>query len=174
MAAPRFNIGMVVSTFLSALAQYVDDIQTGIVARGRRETSKTFTGAEVGVIRIDGIPLKAAKLYQIYTSSLRMALTSGETGIVQARIDVTGAAATTSSTIIGAWEGGHTSAFTPVNSPVLVAEYVPVSDVTLSVLLTLSRTGGANNITLSGSATQPICLYVKTLGFDPGDTGVDI
>jgi hypothetical protein len=163
-------------THYQNLAEDVDNTllnRYGVIRRWRRETDKTFTGTEVGVVRIDNIPFKANVFYTVETNSLKMTVVSGETGIVRARLSTSGAA-TTSSAQIGSAEGNANTAFTPVQSPVLVAEYAPGSDVTGSVLLTLARSGGSGNVTLGGSSTQPILLMVKAWGKNPGTSGVDI
>lgn len=146
-----------------------------VLARTERSSDKAFTGTEVGVLRLDNISLTSGRLYLISTSSVRMGGTAGESGVLSLRIDTTGSAATTSSTVIGTYEGTFvTNAFIgAITDGVAAAYYAPSSDVTLSVLLTVSRSGGSNNITVQ-AGTRKFYMWVSDVGVDPGNTGVVI
>ena len=143
-----------------------------LIAYGQRTTDKTYTGTEVGVIRLDNVSMLAGYRYWITTSNLRLNVTSGETGHCNLRYN-TGGTATTSSTVLTAASGNANSAFTPVQSPIISCTLAPGA-ATVSILLCLSRSGGSNNVTMTGSSTQPIELYVWCAGPDPGDSGTDI
>lgn len=148
----------------------------GVIARGNRTSDKTYSGTEVGVLRLDDIPLLAGRAYAITTSSLRLQLaTAGNTALTQLRYTTDGSTPDpTASTILQAADVNADSAFMPANNATLTGYYFPVSDTTFSVVLTLSRSGGAGNITMSGSATRPIDLMIIDLGPAPSDTGTDI
>jgi hypothetical protein len=162
---------------ISTLADQVEETLLtcyGVVARGRRETSATTAGAvERGVLRLDGVDLKGGIFYTVELNTVEVAVTSGETAIMHARLSTSGAA-TLASASIGYAQSNANAAFVPRQGPTLVAEYAPSSDVTVSVLLTLGKSGGVNNAVMAGSSAQPICLYVKAWGVDPGDSGVDV
>lgn len=145
----------------------------GTIAYGNRQTDKTFTGTEVGVLRLDNLVTYAGRRYYIETSNLRLVVTSGETGKANIRASTAGAA-TTSSTILTGAEVSANTPFTPAGSPPMKISWVPGASTTASVLLTVLRSGGSNNVTMTGSSTQPIEMYVVDGGIDPGDTGVDI
>lgn len=166
-------------THFQNLATDVDTVLTtkfGVIARWRRETSKTFLaspGTELGVVRIDGVALLGGIYYTIETNSLSITSVSGETALSNARLS-TGGAATIASAVIGYVEANCSTAFSPRQSPTLVAEYAPVSNVTASVLLTITRSGGTGNTVMNGSATQPIILMVKAWGKAVTPSGTDI
>lgn len=146
----------------------------GILGRWRRETNKTSTGGtETGIVRIDGIPFLANVYYTIETNSLDCTVVSGETGYVNARLSTAGAA-TGASAQLGSTPVNANSGTSPRNGVILVAEYAPVANATGSVLLSVGRIGGAGNVTVNGSSTQPIILMIKAWGKNPGVSGVDI
>lgn len=161
-----WNDTIYVQTFPNAL---------GMIARGNRTTSKTFSGTEVGVIRLDSVAVLANRAYLIMTSSLDVQVaTAGDTGLVRIRFTTDGSSATTSSTLMFEADVNANSTFVPANSAVMNVVYIPGSDLNLSVLLCLNRSGGAGNVTMNGSATKPIEIYVIDMGPAPADTGVDI
>lgn len=151
----------------------IDDKAGRIIAFGQRVTSKTYTGTEVGVLRLDSVPLVAGRRYIFETSSLEMSTVSGETGKANFRINTAGTATTSSTLLIGA-TGNANTAFSPTQGPTVRVSYSPGSTGNVSLLLTLLRSGGSGNVTLTGSSTQPIEMYVIDHGPDPGDSGVDI
>lgn len=144
-----------------------------VIAYGNRQSDKTFTGTEVGVLRLDNVPMRTGYRYLIMSSSLRIGCSSGETGKANLRYSTSGSAGT-SDTLLTAVEANANTAFTPVQSPALIVSFTPGANVTFSCLITLLRSGGSSNVTMTGSATQPIELYVLVAGPDPTDTGVDI
>lgn len=176
MAAPRFQIGMVVSTFLNALAQWMDDTRTGVIARGKRITASTGTTTEVGVLRIDGIPLSAGKTYRIATGALLLDTTvNNDTVDVRIRYDTTGSSATTSSTTI---PGGLCRRRLADNAVAetgqITLTYTPTADETLSAMLTVGRFAGSGTVVIFADATATTELFVEDYGTDTGDQGVDI
>jgi len=143
-----------------------------LLAYGQRVSDKTFSGTELGVLRLDSISCRTGYRYMVMTSNLRVNVTSGETGKANLRYSTSGSAGT-SDTVLITMESNANSAFAPNQSHVMCCSIAP-GTVTLSVLLTVARAGGSNNVTMTGSATQPIELYVFMAGPDPTDTGVDI
>jgi hypothetical protein len=142
------------------------------IAWGQRTSSVTFTGTEIGVLRLDSVSLQAGYRYEVRTSNLRVNMTSGETTKLFLRVNTAGTA-TTSSTVLVSAEGNANSTFTPAQAPVLSVTYAPGA-VTASFLISLGRSGGSNNTTITGSSIQPIEMWIVNLGTDPGDTGVDV
>lgn len=151
----------------------IDDPAGRMIAFGQRLTSKTYSGTEVGVIRLDAVPLITGRRYLFMTSSLELQTVSGETGKASFRINTAGTATTSSTLVVGA-TGNANTAFSPTQGPVVCASYNPAASGNVSLLLTLTRTGGSGNVVLNASATQPIEIYVFDCGADPGDTGIDI
>lgn len=143
-----------------------------MLAWGQRVTDKVSTGTEVGVLRLDSIACQTGYRYELKTCPLRINVTGGETGKASMRYSTAGNAGTSDTVITGA-ESNASGSFAPNNSHSINATLAP-GTVTLSVLLSLTRTGGSNNVTMTGSSTQPIEMWVSMGGPDPTDTGVDI
>lgn len=175
MAAPRFSIGMVTSTFLNAAAQYVDEIRTGVIARGKRSTTSTGASAAQGVLRIDGVPLVGGRMYRIYTATWTVLSTvAADRATVGLTYTTTGTAATTASSILRRWNSAAIASIIDGLSGDIAAVYVPSVDETLSVMLYHQRLSGTGVITMVGSPGFEVELYVEDCGVDTGDVGVDI
>jgi hypothetical protein len=146
----------------------------GIIARGNRATaSSSATTTEIGVLRLDSIPVVSGRAYRIWTSPMQ--LYSNVAGdVVAARIRVsTSGAATTASTVLGIalTSSAQTSTGTiQPESRAMSEVYVASSTTTLSVLLSLARNTGTGN----GQILVGEDLVVEDIGVDPGDTGVDL
>lgn len=153
-------------------AQYNTDIKKRI-ARGLRTTDSSTTTTEVGVVRLDGVPVKAGRTYTISTNSLSpLSGTANDYAGLKIRVSTTGTA-TTSSTALIVTQGRITGANGNESWGVSVT-YNPAADETLSILLTVSLVSGTGSASVSGSATIPIELWVDDMGADPGNTGVSI
>lgn len=154
--------------------QWVPETGT-ILAYGERTSDKVFTGTEIGVLRLDGVQMFAGYRYIIRSSVLGLSMsTSGDTGQAFLRYRTDNNPAGTGDTIMQQADVNANSTFVARNSCTFSEPYVASANGTLSVLLSLGRSGGAGNITMSGSATRPIRLYIEQGGKDPGDTGVAI
>lgn len=139
----------------------------------KRVTSKTFTGTETGVVRLNAVALLGGYRYVIQTSSLIIGTVSGECGKANLRYSTSGTAGT-SDTILGAVEANANSGTRPVQGPILSVTYAPGANVSFSCILTLLRSGGSGNVSITGASDQPIELWITCVGPDTGDTGVDI
>jgi hypothetical protein len=174
MPAPTFAPGVLTSTDLDALAQYVDDVRTGILARGRRSSGSSTTTTEVGVLRVDDVPIRANHLIKVWTSPIFVHSTVS-TDVVAALVRYTtdGSTPTTSSTALGRVQIqiGNTS-FPP--AIVFQLFYVPASDQTFSALLTVSRITGSGTVDLVNTAGLDLDLCIEDCGIDTGDVGVDV
>jgi hypothetical protein len=145
-----------------------------IIARARRTTTSTTTTTEVGVLRLDDIPIKANRTYHIITSSLQVTSSGATDGLsANMRYTTDGSTPTTSSTILNYSRDGQDNSTTGMSQVVSVS-YTPTVDETLSLLLSIQRVSGSGNAQISGSATNPIEILVIDLGPDVTDTGVDI
>lgn len=174
MPAPTLPPGTLPSTTFNALAAYVDDTRTGIKAIGIRTSNSSTTTTEVGVLRIDDIPITGGHRYEIKTNSIIIHSTTAN-DVVRAAIRYTtdGSTPSTSSTqLCVAQDAIVNTSFPP--STVASGTYVPATDETLSVLLTVSRQTGAGNVQIIGSATLPTELTIVDLGIDTADVGVDV
>jgi hypothetical protein len=144
----------------------------GTLPRGNRITNSSTTTTEVGVERVDSIPIVAGRLYRICTSPLVLSSTAND--IVRAIIRIsTSGSATTSSTVLDFVQQPVTNTSFPGSVP-LQTLYTAPSTATLSVLLSVSRQSGTGNASILGASTFKIDLWVEDIGVDQGDTGVDI
>lgn len=146
----------------------------GVIARGNRITSSTTTTTEIGVLRLDNVPVYAGRTYRIYTSALRLD-TSVANDVVRANLRITtdGSAATTSSTLLSLSQVRAEDVTDQYTAPIVI-DYSPPNDGLLSILLTVSRSSGTGNVSIIATGTAPCNLVVEDIGLDPGDTGVDI
>lgn len=143
-----------------------------MVGYHKRTTNVSFVGSELGIARCNAAMLVGYR-YIILTSPLRISAVSGETGKINLRYSTVANAGLTD-TVLTSVEANPNTAFTPVQTPTLAATFTPGSNITFSCALTLLRSGGSGNVTLTGSATQPIELFIFCAGPDPGDTGADL
>lgn len=175
MPAPRFSLGVVISTFLNALAQYVDDVRTGILAIGVRTTnSSTTTTTEIGVLRVDDVPITGGHRIEVKVNAIFLHSTT-TTDVVRATIRYTtdGSTPTVSSTQLCAAQISVANNSFPATN-IASGTYVPSSDQTLSVLLTVIRMTGGGNVQILATSTFPAELSIVDLGIDTGDVGVDL
>lgn len=152
----------------------------GAIGRGLRTTSSTGTTTEIGVLRIDDIPIFEGRLYRvalatscIYSSTVANDLLEGRlyyslTGAAVAGVNIFGTLSIETRSAAGAQYTDGTSAFLP--SPVAAGDGTG----TLSVLFAVARTAGTGTVSIQASATYPVHMVVEDMGTDPGDTGVDI
>lgn len=142
-----------------------------VIARGNRAaTSSTTTTSEIGVLRLDSIPIETGGVYEICTGQLYLLSTvTNDTITAKMRVSTSGAA-TTSSTALGNGLQLKTDSVQPPSAP-MNNIYVASTTGSLSVIITVQRTSGSGNVSIFGG----LDLWVRTAGFaDPGDTGVDL
>lgn len=166
------------SSWLALGRASVSDVATsgrGAIARGLRITNSSTTTTEVGVLRIDNIPVFEGRLYRvwlatsvIFFSTVANDLLEGRfyyslTGLATIGVNLFGTISIESRTAGGAQYTDGTGAFLP--SP---------GTGTMSVLFTVLRTAGTGTISVQASANYPVHLVVEDIGPDPGDTGVDV
>lgn len=145
-----------------------------IIGRGRRITTSTASASEQSVLRVDGIPVVAGNVYVIMTNPIILDTTvANDVGRINLRIDETGAAATTASTIIAVAQQRLDDA-TNGNSCAVSTTRLASADASWSILLTTSRVSGTGNISIVSSSSSPIEIVVYDCGVDPSDTGVDL
>lgn len=169
-----FVVGKLRASALNDLLNENSPFSLGILARGKRTTNSTTTTTEVGVLRLDDVPIQAGRTYLIYTSTLladSSVANDGVEGLLRYTTD--GSTPTTSSTILAQTVDVQTNAAQSTDVAV-IASYTPAADETLSVLLTVARTTGTGNVGLLGAATTPIELFIEDKGLDVTDTGVDV
>lgn len=158
------------------LADDVDTIlfRKGVVKRGSRNTDSPTTTTELGVLRVDSIPIKAGYLYKIWTSPLFIISTvTTDVNLVTLRTSTSGNATTASTLLVQAQAPTVNTTHPPI-IPSLIMPYASGSDQTLSVLLSVGRMVSGSGTAKLGSSVGTIELVIECLGLDPGDTGVDI
>lgn len=143
-------------------------------AIGIRTSNSSTTTTEIGVLRIDDIPILSGHRYKIETNSITLH-SSVANDVVRATIRYTtdGSTPTTSSTALCDAQLSAVNTTFPATN-LASGSYVPGSNQTLSALLTVSRQSGTGNAQLLGSATFPIELYINDFGPDSGDVGTDV
>lgn len=159
---------------VEALLGQDSPLPLGIQARGNRTTSSTTTTTEVGVLRLDDIPLYMGRTYKIWTTPLRLD-TSVANDIARALIRYTtdGSTPTTSSTTLHIAQSILPDATNGQNVDIM-CDYSPTTDELFSCLLTVARQSGTGNISIIGASTSPINVVIEDIGLDPTDTGTDI
>lgn len=141
-----------------------------LIARGNRASSSpTTTTTEIGVLRLDSVPIVSGVVYQISTSPIYLLSATNDTISVRIRVSTSGAATTTSTQVGNALQVKTDAGQPP--SAVFQAHYTAATTGSLSVLATVQRTSGSGNAQTFGTFD----LYVSAWGLaDPGDTGIDI
>jgi hypothetical protein len=140
-----------------------------IIARANRGTDSSTTTSEIGVLRLDSIPIINGVVYLIESAPMYLLSTTGD--IVNARFRYsTAGAATTASSQLGQAFQTITNSSQPT-SAMLKVLYPAATTGSLSVLLTITRSSGSGNLKTFGASE----FWVKVGSIiDPGDTGTDI
>lgn len=150
-------------------------LRTGrCLARGRRITNSSATSTEVGVQRLDDIPIFAGRMYLIKSSSLLLnSSVANDVAVARFRITTDGSTPTTASPLLtqAGTRIDNTSTGDYVN---VLGPYMPTADETLSILMSVGRGAGTGNISMLYSSVTPIDMMLFDCGEDPGDTGVDL
>lgn len=150
-----------------------------VIAYGIRTTaSPGATTTELGVIRLDNIPVIIGRRYRIWTSPLNMSSTVAN-DLMNAHIRYNSVASpgagspaiTTSTQLTGLVEGSF-SAGGSQRTQGLNVSFAPGATGTLSVLLSVSRDLGTGTVSINGAPIYPIELVVEDMGVDPGNTGI--
>lgn len=139
-------------------------------------SSASSSTTDVAVLELPDIAITAGRLYEIFTSPLRLD-TGVANDVAMARIRYTtdGSTPSVSSTVL---PGGQAEAVlanvTFGEDRVISTTYVPAADETLSLLLCVSRQTGSGSITVIADGSATLCeLKVRDCGVSAGDTGVD-
>lgn len=177
---PAALFGQAVKDAINDLHSRVATLEVGsqsVIRRGRRITPTGTLTAQVGVLRLDDVPVKAGKLYRITTSNLNfISSVANDVGLATIRFlygASTGGVAIGTSTLLGNMRnvvdvtGSTNSNTVPIN-----VLYVASADGYISVLLSAARAAGSGTMTMYGSAGEPIDMTVSYEGTDPGDTGI--
>jgi hypothetical protein len=140
-----------------------------VIARAHRGTDSSTTTTEVGVLRLDSIPIVNGVTYSIISSAMYLLSTTGDILNIRFRYNTAGAATTGSSQLGQAFQT-ITNSIQPT-SAILNVLYPAATTGSLSVLLSITRASGSGNAKVFGSSE--FWVAVGSIA-DPGDTGVDI
>lgn len=140
-----------------------------VIARASRSTDSSTTTSEVGVLRLDSIPIVNGVFYIIQTSSMYLLSTTGDILNIRFRASTAGSA-TTGSAQLGQAAQITTNSIQPYTA-MLSATYASATTGSLSILLSITRASGSGNAKVFGSSEFWVTVGNIT---DPGDTGVDI
>jgi hypothetical protein len=176
---PSAGFGQAVKNAINDLDTRAGALETNaqsIIARGRRVTAKTgITTTETPVLRLDNIPVKAGRIYQINTSGVNIdGSVANDIGSLIMRIAYS-ATVGTLATIASAQVGQVRSvADDPTNSNLvpLNAFYIATADGYISILLSAIRVAGSGTIQIYAAGNEILDFVVQFGGTDPGDTGV--
>lgn len=168
-----FVVGKLRASALNDLINQSSPFPLGIIARADRQTNSTTTTTEVGVLRLDDVPIYLGRSYRISWVTLGDSSVANDVIQANARYTTDGSTPTTSSTIMKLTTDLQVNASTaiPLSDSVI---YTPSADQTLSVLLSAQRTAGSGNVGLIAAATYPTQLVIEDVGLDVTDTGVDV
>lgn len=140
-----------------------------VIARANRSTDSSTTTSEIGVLRLDSIPIVNGVVYKIKSSPMYILSTTGDIVNVRFRYSTAGSA-TTASSQLGQASQTITNSSQPT-SAILSVLYPAATTGSLSVILTVARSSGSGNTKTFGSSE--FWVEVGSIA-DPGDTGVDI
>ncbi|HET8716673.1 MAG TPA: hypothetical protein VFM50_02895, partial [Nocardioidaceae bacterium] len=126
----------------------------GVIAQHTRSSNSSATSGstELGILRIDSVPLYAGRIYRIGTNSL---LVDGSIANDVARVFLranSAGTATTSSTQLAIGQTVVPNVSFP-NGIQVSCLYAPASDETLSILLSVGRQTGTGSFVVLGSAS---------------------
>lgn len=178
---PPVGFGVAVKNAIDDLHLRSATLETtaqAIIARGRRTTNTgNITTTEVGVLRIDDIPVQAGKIYRISTSGINMdASVAADVALARFRVAYavgTGTDATIASTLLSQVRQAVDN-ITFSNIVPGQAFYIASANGYISVLLSCIRAAGTGNIVMSSTGTEYTEMTVEFGGADPGDTGTVI
>jgi hypothetical protein len=149
----------------------------GIIAYGNRASNSSGTISEIGVLRLDNIPIVNGRMYEIVTGPLVLLSNVGNDCVAaKLHVNTAGTATTSSGTTAGQFlqknVTGSETAFP--SSECLSAIYNPGVTGSLSVLLSVARTVGTGTVSINAGFGSGLEMWVKDLGLAVSDTGVDI
>lgn len=140
-----------------------------IAYANRTTSSSTTTTTEIGVLRLDSVPIVSGVSYRIWTSPISL-LSTVTADVVTATIRAsTSGTATTASSTVGNPIRQVTNSSQPAATPLSVV-YTASTTGSLSVLLTVVRVFGTGNVSIFGTSE----IMVESIGRLPADTGVDL
>lgn len=169
----------------------IDDLHTravaletsaqAVVARGRRNTSKTVSAGsaatETGFLRLDNIPVRANTSYRIMTSQVNLiASVANDTHIAQIRWAYAATPGTSAAVggnqlqnvrVVQVKSGASDSITIPMST-----FYFATADGFLSLLVSFRRINGTGSIQFYAGVNEEFDITVEFAGPTPADTAV--
>ncbi len=144
-----------------------------IVARARRVINKTGGATVFGILRLDDIPILQNRAYEVKMVGAIFPASANANADVFMRYTTDGSTPSVSSPTLKQNNVELIRAVFVYAFDTSVI-YVPSTDQVLSILITCLSTVGGISISGYAAADWPTEITITDLGFDPGDTGVDI
>lgn len=127
-------------------------------------------------MRIDAIAMVSGRRYEYHLSPVIINSTVAADLIsIRLRYSTVGAATITSTSLVDLEAASKSAGGSQLTQGMTVG-YSPTGNETVSVILTVVRSGGTGTvgITVPAAPTYSIRLEVLDMGVDPGDVGVDL
>lgn len=150
----------------------------GIIARHRRTTNSTTTTQTVqtsaqGVCWVGGA-LLIGRLYRVSAKNVGCYTVAAGRARLQLTYTTNGTTPTAASTVLVTTDETETNPGNKVLNRDLAGLYVPGSNQTIKVLISIWNDNIAGTAGTFASATWPTDLVIEDLGVDPGSTGTNI
>lgn len=149
----------------------------GVIARFSRTTNTTGSTSVTFVadMRMDGVALKAGRLYRIATNNIQVDGNAGDNIRAIIFFSTAGNAGTGSAVLPGAQANVDATAGSGSGGTVQIETHlVPASDATYSFLLAHARIAGGGSAILVGNSDLPIQITVTDLGPAPASSGTNL
>ncbi|MFI6759356.1 hypothetical protein ACIBF5_09470 [Micromonospora sp. NPDC050417] len=164
-------------TDLTNLTNLTNSRPRGLVKWAQRTTpSPTTTAADLGVLRLDNIPMVGGRQYRIWTSPLPLDSTVTNDEIrARIRISTAGAATIANNAVPGATVHTRQTDANVSEDKAMSVTYRPTGDQTVSLLLCVGRIAGTGNVSLNNSDDEEtVQLVVEDIGLAQEQSGITI
>lgn len=150
------------------------NMPAGILSRGRRVTASSTTTSEIGVLRLDDVPIAPGRCYEIKTTPLFMdSSVVNDEIFCRIRATFDSSTPTTASTVLsGTFVDVRQTDAALAESKTIITTYNPAGSETLSLLLCVGRIAGTGSVSVT--ADNAIEMTIVDIGPDPGNTGTAI
>jgi hypothetical protein len=139
----------------------------GLVAWATRSTDTGTTGsADMGVLRLDSVSLRAGRQYKIWTTPLHLdGGTNNDEIRARVRYNTSGAASTSSTILPGSTVHVRQADTNVSESQTISTQYTPGADQTMSLLLCIGRIAGGSSMRIWNSdGDHTASLFVEDIG----------
>jgi hypothetical protein len=173
------NLGQLLAQALETKIAAMDTARAalprGIVKWALRTTATAATAAaDLGVLRLDDIPLLTGRQYRIWTPPLHMDSTATNDEIrARLRFSLVGAATIASAVLPGATVHVRQTDGNVSDDKSIATPYTPAGNENMSLILCVGKIAGAGNVSLNNSdADHHIAVVVEDIGPAQAQSGV--